>query len=301
MTVISFQEELTALIPEHPYFAGIDSDGCVYDSMEIKQKEFFIPAALKFFDLYPIAEFLKETWEFVNLYSIHRGSNRFLAFIKVFDLLADRPAVRESGCSLPGINSLKKWVEAHSRLSNSDLREYLKDKADQDLEKILSWSESINLEIGTRLNRVPAFPSALKAIEKVSGAADLMIISQTPFEALDREWEDHDMKKYVKIIAGQEHGTKSDHIKYAAKGKYLDNRIIMIGDAMGDLAASTDNKVLFFPIIPGKEEESWRKFNDEGLGKFLKGTFNENYQSTLIKEFTGSLPAEPPWTDHSHF
>jgi len=301
MVRLSYQEELSNFIPEHLYFAGIDSDGCVFDSMEIKQKEFFIPAALKFFDLYPITESLTETWEFVNLYSVHRGSNRFLALIKVFDLLTDRPEVRESGCRLPAINSLKKWAKVQTGLSNSNLRAFLKVNKDPDLEKILSWSESINLEISNRHNPIPVFPSALKAIEKIWNSADLMIISQTPFEALDREWKDHDMKKYVKVIAGQEHGTKSDHIKYGAKGKYPENRIIMIGDAMGDLVASTDNKVLFYPIIPGREEESWKKLNNEGIEKFFSGTFEGNYQSGLIKEFMKSLPSEPPWTHHRSF
>ena len=29
--------------PEHDFFVGIDSDGCVFDSMELKHKECFIP------------------------------------------------------------------------------------------------------------------------------------------------------------------------------------------------------------------------------------------------------------------
>ena len=39
--------------------------------MEVKQKEFFIPNALKYFDLFAISKILRETWEFVNLYSIY--------------------------------------------------------------------------------------------------------------------------------------------------------------------------------------------------------------------------------------
>ena len=48
---MDFQKELKNLRPEHEFFIGIDSDGCVFDSMEVKQKEFFIPIALKYFDL----------------------------------------------------------------------------------------------------------------------------------------------------------------------------------------------------------------------------------------------------------
>ena len=37
------QEELLALKPEKEFFIGIDSDGCAFDTMEIKQKECFCP------------------------------------------------------------------------------------------------------------------------------------------------------------------------------------------------------------------------------------------------------------------
>ena len=37
--------------------------------------------------------------------------------------------------------------------------------------------------------------------------ADAMCISQTPAEALKREWAEHGIDRYVKIIAGQEMGT----------------------------------------------------------------------------------------------
>ena len=42
--------------------------------------------------------------------------------------------------------------------------------------------------------------------------ADLIIVSQTPLEALEREWKEHNLEKYVNVIAGQEHGTKTEHI-----------------------------------------------------------------------------------------
>jgi hypothetical protein len=33
------QDILRQLPPEHPFFIGVDSDGCVFDTMGIKQKE----------------------------------------------------------------------------------------------------------------------------------------------------------------------------------------------------------------------------------------------------------------------
>ncbi len=73
------------------------------------------------------------------------------------------------------------------------------------------------------------------------------------------------------MIAGQEHGTKAEHLKYAAKGKYPDEKILMIGDANGDLKAARSNGVVFSRLIPVKKKNHGKNF----LQKVLKGSFQE--------------------------
>jgi hypothetical protein len=121
---MDFQSDLINLQPQHEFFIGIDSDGCVFDSMEVKQKEFFIPNALKYFDLYPISKILRKTWEFVNLYSIYRGGNRFISIIKVFELLKENKEITESGYKLADLSSLKEWVSTETNICNTTLRKY---------------------------------------------------------------------------------------------------------------------------------------------------------------------------------
>jgi phosphoglycolate phosphatase-like HAD superfamily hydrolase len=285
-----FRKELRDLIPSHDYFIGIDSDGCVFDSMEVKQKQFFIPNALKHFGLYSIEKPLRTTWEFVNLYSLYRGGNRFISLIKVFEILSENPEVRVSGCSLPDMTPLKKWIGTETRLGNSTLRKYFESNYNPDLEKVVRWSEAINEEIALQLKNIPPFPKALIGIKRAHDYADLVIVSQTPLEALEREWEENNLRKYVKLIAAQEHGTKSEHLAYAAIGKYDANKILMIGDAKGDLDAAKVNGILFFPVIPGREDKSWDTFNNVSLERFLNDTYSGKFEDGLIKEFLKALP-----------
>jgi hypothetical protein len=289
------QKQLTELKPAHEFFVGIDSDGCVFDTMEIKQKEFFIPAALKYFDLFPIAKPLRETWEFVNLYSVNRGVNRFPALIKVFELLAERKEVRESGCSLPDLSLLKEWIKSETKLSNATLGKFIEGKADNGLLKVYEWSETVNREIGEWLQGVPPFRWARQTISRISDSADAIVVSQTPLEALLREWKEHGMDDHVRLIAGQEHGTKAEHIALSAKGKYPDDMIILIGDAPGDLEAAKRNNVLFYPIVPGAESISWERLYTEAFDRFLSGTYKGGYEASVIAEFSRSLPDTPPW------
>ena len=290
-----YQNNLRSLKPKKEFFIGIDSDGCVFDSMEVKQKEFFIPNALKYFDLFAIAKVLRETWEFVNLYSIYRGGNRFISIIKVFELLSERKEVRESGFILPDLSSLKHWVKIETKLGNENLHTYFESNYDPDLEKVVKWTEAVNKDITDWLRKIPPFSHAKASVEKVASIADIVIVSQTPLEALDREWMEHNLKKYVRAIAGQEHGTKTEHIELSAKGKYADSKILMIGDAKGDLDAAKNNGILFFPIIPGKEDQSWTRFLNEGLKYFTEGKYAGSYESLLLEEFRSSLPEQPPW------
>ena len=51
------------------FFIGIDSDGCAFDTMEVKHKECFIPNIIKYYGLAAISKYAREAAEFVNLYS----------------------------------------------------------------------------------------------------------------------------------------------------------------------------------------------------------------------------------------
>jgi phosphoglycolate phosphatase-like HAD superfamily hydrolase len=287
--------DLEQFKPERDFFIGIDSDGCVFDTMEVKHKEFFCPNTVKYFGLFAIAKYVREAWDFVNLYSVTRGINRFPALIRVMDLLAKRPEVTELGVTLPDMEPLREWVRRETRLGNPVFREYVSANPSPALKKILDWTLAINEDIARWLRDTPPFPHARISIEKLSTMADAIVVSQTPLEALTREWKEHNIDSLVKAIAGQEQGTKSEHISIATKGRYRPDRILMIGDAPGDLKAATDNNALFFPVIPGDEDRSWKVFHDEALDRFMNGTYKGEYEDRLIEKFRLSLPEKPSW------
>jgi hypothetical protein len=53
--------------------------------------------------------------------------------------------------------------------------------------------------------------------------------------------------------------------------------------------------VLFFPINPGHEEDSWDRLLNEGLERFFSGTFAGAYAAELLEEFDSFLPEKPSW------
>ena len=286
---------LENLKPEKEFFIGIDSDGCAFDTMEIKHKECFCPAFINHFNLQAVSKYARETWEFVNLYSGTRGVNRFLAVIRTLDLLAEREEVLLRNVKVHEMKSLREWVEVETKLGNPALKKLVDAADNAELSMLYDWSMDVNETVARIVRNVPPFPFVIESLDKMNGNADAIVVSQTTGEALNREWKEHGIEQYVKMIAGQEMGSKTEHIRYAANGKYDDNKILMIGDAPGDLKAAKDNDALYFPIIPGQEEKSWEIFYKEGLGRFFNGTFSGKYEEKLIDEFFTHLPEMPPW------
>ncbi len=288
-------QQLIDLKKTKDFFIGIDSDGCVFDTMEIKQKEAFCPMFIKYFKMQKISKYARETWEFVNLYSKTRGINRFKALLRAFELLQERPEVKARNMKFINMTPIKEWVKNESKLGNPTLIKHAEEVKDEIVDLTLAWSIEVNKNISEMVFDIPPFPYVKESLNKMKSNADLMVVSQTPVEALVREWEEHNIQSYVGIIAGQEYGTKAEHIKFAAKGKYDDDKILMIGDAPGDQSAAKSNGVLFYPINPGHEDDSWKRFYEEALDRFFAGTYSGEYENSLIKEFERYLPENPIW------
>jgi phosphoglycolate phosphatase-like HAD superfamily hydrolase len=289
------QDALRNFRPRHEYFVGIDSDGCVFDTMEIKHKECFIPNIINCWGLQAVSKYAREAAEFVNLYSKWRGINRWPALLMVFDLLAERPEVQRRGVKMPEVPSLREWARTEKKLGNPALKEAAEKTGDAVLKRALAWSEAVNASIADMVHDVPPFPLVRETLRALEDKADIMCVSQTPGEALQREWEEHDIARYAAVIAGQEMGSKTDHLRLGADAKYPKDHVLMIGDAPGDLEAASKNGFLFFPIQPGQEEKSWQRFYEEGMKRFLEGSFAGEYEAALIAEFEAVLPDTPPW------
>jgi phosphoglycolate phosphatase-like HAD superfamily hydrolase len=233
-------------------------------------------------------------WEFVNLYSKTRGANRFPALVRSLNVLRERPQVKARSVKVADTKALEEWIGRETKLGNATLAAEVKN-GNKGLELVKRWSDAVNAQVEDIVHGVPPFPLVCECLAKINQRADAMCISQTPADALKREWAGAGIDQHVKMIAGQEMGTKTEHLKFAAREKYPAVKILMIGDAPGDFKAAKSNGALFFPINPGAEESSWKRLHDEGLEKFFNGTYAGAYEAKLVKEFDACLPEQPIW------
>ena len=273
----------------------IDSDGCAFDSMEIKHKECFCPVFIEEFGLQAVSKYARDAWEFVNLYSDTRGVHRLRALLRAVTLLSEREEVKRRGFVPPLLPHLRAYVEKGEHLSNEGLEAYmsLHPETREEFSMILRWSKKVNERIGEMVHGVPPFPFVRENLAELGALADIVIVSATPQEALEREWAEHDLTKLVTEIRGQEKGTKKEIIE-SLKDQYPEGHVMMIGDAPGDREAARSTSVLYYPICPDEEESSWENFKENATA-FLNGTYKGEREDALIRYFETLLPTEPQW------
>ena len=288
------------------FLVCIDSDGCAFDTMELKHKECFCPAYIKYFGLQPVSKYAREAWDFANLYSRYRGIHRLRSLLKALEVLGERDEVAARGFSVPAMEELRAYVEAGNPLSHTGLEaslqtrldaalDYLKEHPDsREIRNVLDWSVNVNDRVRETVHGVPPFPYVRACLERLSETADIVIVSATQQLSLEREWEEGGLLSFVSAVKGQESGSKKEIIA-SIKGRYAPDHVLMIGDAPGDREAASANGVLFYPICPDREAESWEEFESCYMERFLNLTYGGDTEAERIAHFETVLPAEPAW------
>lgn len=262
------------------FLVCVDSDGCAMNTMELKHRRSFGPKIIEVWGLEEDRDQILELWNHLNLYASTRGINRFKGLAALFEQL------HGMGKTIPGWQELKAWADHTPELSNRALKAEI-DRTDSGiLRQVYDWSLRVNESIAQiPLEDGGPFDHVKDTLELASQKADTAIVSSANGQAIQDEWGHFGLEPFVDAMLGQEAGTKSYCIKMLKANGYAAGRVLMAGDALGDLQAAKDNGVLFYPIIAGREGDSWKRLREEALGKFLNGEYAGDYEEALLKEF----------------
>ena len=254
-----------------------DSDGCAIDTMTSKHQQAFAPRLIETYNLEPHRALVTREWLRLNLYSATRGVNRFKGLTHMMDFLALQ------GIELEGRAEYLAWVAAAPILSNDTLRAGLEQGAGSGLAKALEWSLAVNETVAAMGDALP-FPGCQEALAQIRAQADTAVVSAANSEAVTQEWSRCGLAQYMDLLMGQDAGSKAYCLKQLVSKGYAPHHVLMSGDALGDLDAARQAGVLFFPILVGREAESWAQLHDEAFPRFLAGTFAGAYQAKLIAD-----------------
>ncbi len=259
-----------------------DSDGCAIDSMTIKHEKAFGPAFVEVFDI-PLVmqnEVLKK-WNEINLYKMSRGINRFQGFVEIL-LLYPGFASEED------LTHMKNWTITTTALSADSLGKAYEQSHNPLMGKALEWSNLVNQKINQLPLAMP-FDHVKETLSSLKGVADIAVVSSANLSAIEEEWKKSGLYEMVDYFYAQSDGTKSECIKKLLQMGYRADYSMMVGDAIGDFYAAEQNRVLFYPILAGKEVYSWKYLKEQVLPDFLTGKLAENSQMVFLNSLKENL------------
>lgn len=262
----------------------IDSDGCAIDSMNIKHIQCFGPCMVKEWNLEKWEDIILKRWNEINLYTMTRGTNRFLALSMALS------EIDKTYHLIEGIKEFKKWAEQAAELSNQAVEEMYKTTGIEIFDRALSWSKAVNQAI-TQLpeEAIKPFHGVKEGLQSAQQYADVAIVSSANAEAVQAEWKRYELLEKTDICLTQNEGSKAYCIKKMLEKGYQKNHVLMIGDAPGDKKAAESNGVLYYPILVRQENKSWDIFLTEALPKFLEETYEGSYQEQQNQKFEENL------------
>lgn len=266
------------------YLICIDSDGCAMDTMDLKHIDCFGPCLIPVWGLQPWQDQILKRWNDINLYTMTRGINRFKGLAQILS------EIHGSLKPIDGIEAFSDWTKDANELSNSAVKRKWEESGLIIFKQALEWSEEVNRRIkGLPVEQKKAFSGVKDGLLAARAWADLVIVSSANSQAVMEEWREQGLLELVDLVLSQDAGTKADCITALVKTGYMPEHVLMVGDAPGDCQAAEDNGVNFYPILVGKENESWKQFREKALEHLKNGTYRGAWQEYLKKEFEDNL------------
>ncbi|MCR4745664.1 MAG: HAD family hydrolase [Lachnospiraceae bacterium] len=264
------------------YMVCVDSDGCAMDTMNIKHIRCFGPCMIKEWNLEKWQDEILKNWNKVNLYAITRGINRFKG------LAVALLEVNVKYTKIEGIEEFSKWADEAPELSNRALEKLV--GKHEIFAKALLWSKAVNREIeALPKEEIKPFKGVKEALSLIHESCNVAVVSSANPEAVKSEWERFGLLDYVDIVCAQDVGSKSYCINEILKKGYSPKKVLMCGDALGDVKAAESNGVLYYPIRVNHENESWAEITGEPFERFMDKDYEGSYQSDLIDQFMDNL------------
>lgn len=275
---------LAEFLKKQEYLVCVDSDGCAMDTMDIKHINCFGPCMVAEWGLEQWKDEILDRWNEINLYSMTRGINRFLALAMALEEI-DRDKKK-----IDGIEAFCAWSKEADELSNASVKRQAEASGIEIFKKALAWSVAVNQSINElpEETKVP-FEGVKEGLKAAHEKADIAIVSSANLEAVLEEWQKHGLMDSVDVCLTQNVGSKAYCIGRMLEYGYPKNHVLMVGDAPGDQAAADKNGVLYYPILVKREKESWERFVAEALPKFLEGTYEGEYQEKQKAMFKENL------------
>ena len=266
-----------------PKLIALDSDGCVYDTMEAKCCLYTVPEVLRHWQLDAVRDDVEAFYRKYSLTGTTRGANRFLTLHALFRFLSEKASLEQFGLEHMGL--FLQMAEDGEHLSVPAFEEIYAQTGDVGLKQIIDWAKDVNARVKAGTPNIKTFPLVRESMEKIKQHANLAVVSTASMLTLEREWQNFDFIQYPDAILGHEYGDKWDMIYRLLEQGFGRDDVLMVGDSYWDYRGSRICGVKFYPIIAGHEAESWHTLYHVVLDCFFAGSYTRERETPYLQQF----------------
>ena len=137
---------------------------------------------------------------------------------------------------------------------------------------------------------MPPFPLVRESLESMQGKADVMVGFGDPARGSRTRMVRARAAGQVALLAGQELGSKQEHLALAAGGRYEPDKILMVGDAFGDWDAATAKARSSTRSTPAARMSRGSGSSREALPRFFAGTLRRRIHGRPARPLRGCCP-----------
>ena len=152
---------------------------------------------------------------------------------------------------------------------------------------MLAWSDRADELFTKACEGLMPYPGVRDAMEKAYPSAAIAVVSSAAKAGLEKDWAAGGLSPFVDYMMSQEDGSKTAQLKKAMSRCGENVKALMLGDTDSDGISAHEAGALFYPIMPGDEAASWKRFSEEILPLFLAGKYDE----TMEKKYYDRLKA----------
>ena len=256
--------------------------------MNRKHIDAFIPAAIEIWHLKgETAKRFAEIEKKVNLFSSLRGINRFPGLLKVFEQLNQEDVGLQD--ALPSLEPLQAYIQETNKYSPATLQAWLQCHPSSGLESVMAWSKRADELFAKACDGLPPFPGVKDTLTKMNQCACVAVVSSAAKHGLEHDWTAGGLMSSVDFLMSPEDGNKTEQLKMAQAKLESPVKALMVGDTDADRISAHEADALFYPIIPGKEEQSWQMLREIVFPDFMNGRYAKIQEAAYCEQLYAAL------------
>ncbi|MFZ2635980.1 MAG: hypothetical protein WAZ99_06380 [Rectinemataceae bacterium] len=247
----------------------VESEGAVFDGLRHRHEQGYLPAFIGRFAWGADPSLCARIWRSVALESRFRGEAPQVCLAAALRLLNTRyPSVRRV--------AVAKALETHlaARAPGTPGLDRAVSGAAADL--VADWqsmAEGLLREAGPP----PVFEEASRFLARTAAECpdtDVLVLSRYPEATALNLWEMAGLGDRFLRIAGCERGDMAEYLRSALEAGYDTVPLLVIGSCRSTWIASQSASARFYPIVPGKEAESWLRLSESPFATQPYGDFS---------------------------